>query len=155
VKVLDFGLARALEPASNAVASGALATITSPAVTACGVILGTAAYMSPEQACGQSVDRGADVWAFGAVLFEMLTGARAFQGSDPTQTVASVLRSEPDWSRLPPGTPESIRRLAAALSREGSTAAPRGHQGWQTRDRRRTARRTGTAVCHSSGPGVS
>ncbi len=111
VKVLDFGLARALEPASNAVASGALATVTSPAATAFGVILGTAAYMSPEQACGQSVDRGTDVWAFGAVLFEMLTGARAFQGGDPTQTVASVLRSEPDWSRLPPDTPESIRRL--------------------------------------------
>ncbi len=111
VKVLDFGLARALEPASHAVASGALATVTSPAATAFGVILGTAAYMSPEQACGQSVDRGADIWAFGAVLFEMLTGARAFQGSDPTQTVASVLRSEPEWSRLPPGTPESIRRL--------------------------------------------
>jgi serine/threonine protein kinase len=111
VKVLDFGLARALEPASNDFGSGALATVTSPAVTAFGVILGTAAYMSPEQACGQSVDRGADIWAFGAVLFEMLTGSRAFVGSDPTQTVASVLRSEPDWSRLPSDTPESIRRL--------------------------------------------
>jgi Tol biopolymer transport system component len=110
VKVLDFGLARALEPSSD-LASGALATVTSPAVTAFGVILGTAAYMSPEQACGQTVDRGTDIWAFGAVLFEMLTGARAFEGSDPTQTVASVLRSEPDWSRLPPDTPESIRRL--------------------------------------------
>jgi serine/threonine protein kinase len=92
VKVLDFGLARALEPSSD-LASGALATVTSPAVTAFGVILGTAAYMSPEQACGQTVDRGTDIWAFGAVLFEMLTGARAFEGSDPTQTVASVLRS--------------------------------------------------------------
>jgi eukaryotic-like serine/threonine-protein kinase len=111
VKVLDFGLARALEPPSGDLASGALATVTSPAVTAFGVILGTAAYMSPEQACGQSVDRGTDIWAFGAVLFEMLTGSRAFEGSDPTQTVASVLRSEPDWSRLRSDTPESIRRL--------------------------------------------
>jgi serine/threonine protein kinase len=68
VKVLDFGLARALEPSSD-LASGALATVTSPAVTAFGVILGTAAYMSPEQACGQTVDRGTDIWAFGAVLF--------------------------------------------------------------------------------------
>jgi eukaryotic-like serine/threonine-protein kinase len=111
VKVLDFGLARALERPSNDVVSGAQATVTSPAVTAFGIILGTAAYMSPEQACGQSVDRSADIWAFGAVLFETLTGARAFEGSDPTQTVASVLRSEPDWSRLPSETPESIRRL--------------------------------------------
>jgi Tol biopolymer transport system component len=111
VKVLDFGLARALEPASSDVASGALATVTSPAVTAFGVILGTAAYMSPEQACGESVDRGADIWAFGAVFFEMLTASRAFEGGDPTQTVASVLRSEPNWSRLPSETPESLRRL--------------------------------------------
>ena len=111
VKVLDFGLARALEPAAGGVEPAAQATVTSPAVTAFGVILGTAAYMSPEQACGQAVDRGVDIWAFGAVLFEMLTGARPFDGSDPAQTIASVLRSEPDWARLPGGTPESIRRL--------------------------------------------
>ena len=110
VKVLDFGLARALEPAAI-VEAGSLATVTSPAVTAFGVILGTAAYMSPEQACGQSTDRRTDIWAFGVVLFEMLTGTRTFEGSDPTQTVASVLRSPPDWSRLPASTPESLRRL--------------------------------------------
>ena len=110
VKVLDFGLARALEPPAT-VEAGSLATVTSPAVTAFGVILGTAAYMSPEQACGQTTDRTTDIWAFGAVLFEMLTGTRTFEGSDPTQTVASVLRSPPDWSRLPASTPESLRRL--------------------------------------------
>jgi serine/threonine protein kinase/Tol biopolymer transport system component len=111
VKVLDFGLARALDPASTLQESESAATVTSPAITRMGAILGTAAYMSPEQARGLTVDRGADIWAFGAVLFEMLTGARAFDGDDPTQTVASVLRADPDWSRLPPDTPESIRRV--------------------------------------------
>ena len=119
VKVLDFGLARALDPASKLQESESAATVTSPAITRIGVILGTAAYMSPEQARGLTVDRGADIWAFGAVLFEMLTGARAFDGDDPTQTVAAVLRADPDWSRLPPGTPESIRRvLRRCLERE-------------------------------------
>ena len=111
VKILDFGLARALDPSSQTPAPDSAATISSPAITRLGVILGTAAYMSPEQACGQTVDRGADIWAFGAVLFEMLTASRAFEGDDPTQAIASVLRSDPDWTRLPPATPESIRRV--------------------------------------------
>jgi serine/threonine protein kinase/Tol biopolymer transport system component len=111
VKVLDFGLARALDPVPSDPEPNAAATVSSPALTRVGVILGTAAYMSPEQARGQPVDRGADIWAFGAVLFEMLTGCRAFEGDDPTQTVASVLKSEPDWSRLPAETPAAIRRL--------------------------------------------
>ena len=113
VKVLDFGLAKALAPDPASAAAGDASqspTITSPAMTRAGVILGTAAYMSPEQARGQAVDRGADIWAFGCVLFEMLTGTRAFPGDDPTETIAAIIRADPDWSRLPPDTPESIRR---------------------------------------------
>ena len=110
VKLLDFGLAKALESAPGPVSPTESPTITSPA-TQVGIILGTAAYMSPEQARGHAVDQGADIWAFGSVLFEMLTGTRAFPGSDTTETIAAILRAEPEWSRLPADTPESIRRL--------------------------------------------
>jgi Tol biopolymer transport system component len=112
VKVLDFGLARALEP-PPAVASEAdiLPTITSPAMTRAGMILGTAAYMSPEQAKGQLADKRSDVWAFGSMLYEMLTGRRVFEGDDVLQTLALVLTKEPDWSALPPHTPLPVRRL--------------------------------------------
>jgi serine/threonine-protein kinase len=80
-------------------------------MTAAGMILGTAAYMSPEQAKGKPVDKRADVWAFGAVLYEMLTGRRAFGGEDLSDTLATVLKFDPDWNRLPADTPEPIRRL--------------------------------------------
>src|SRR5262245_20161925 len=111
VKVLDFGLAKALEPAGGESGDDtASPTITSPATHA-GMILGTAAYMSPEQAKGRVVDRRADVWAFGAVLFEMLSGHRAFKGEDVADTLAAVLRTDPTWSQLPPDTPLSVRRL--------------------------------------------
>ncbi|BCS32129.1 hypothetical protein TBR22_A13380 [Luteitalea sp. TBR-22] len=107
VKVLDFGLAKAMDPAGASSASAsALAnspTLTSPAMTQMGMILGTAAYMAPEQARGRAVDRRADIWAFGAVLFEMLTGTRAFAGDDITDTLAAVVRAEPDWTLLPAG----------------------------------------------------
>ncbi len=110
VKVLDFGLAKALDaPASSATAEAMNSpTITSPAMTQAGVILGTAAYMSPEQARGKKVDKRADIWAFGAVLFEMLTGTRAFPGEDLTDTLAAVVRAEPNWSLLPAGVPSSV-----------------------------------------------
>src|SRR5262245_10427907 len=112
VKVLDFGLAKALEPVSLSGADAtASPTITSPAMTGVGVILGTAAYMSPEQAKGRPADKRSDVWAFGCVLYEMLTGARAFAGDDISDTLAAVLRGEPDWRVLPTATPASIRRL--------------------------------------------
>jgi eukaryotic-like serine/threonine-protein kinase len=118
VKVLDFGLAKALEPdaagvAAMAGATGAdpLPTITSPAMTMRGVILGTAAYMSPEQAKARPVDKRADIWAFGAVLYEMLTGTRAFEGEDLTDTLALVLRGEPDWTRLPASLPAPLLAL--------------------------------------------
>jgi serine/threonine protein kinase len=109
IKVLDFGLAKAMtgEPLST---PGQSLTITSPA-TQHGVILGTAAYMSPEQARGRPVDKRCDIWAFGGVLYEMLTGRRAFDGDDVSDTLANVLKSDPDWSALPPGTPQNIRRV--------------------------------------------
>jgi eukaryotic-like serine/threonine-protein kinase len=104
VKLLDFGLAKALEPdPASTIARRATEspTITSPAMTQAGVILGTAAYMSPEQARGSTADRRADIWAFGCVVFEMLTGHRAFEGETVSDTLAAVLRAEPEWRLLP------------------------------------------------------
>jgi len=103
VKVLDFGLAKALErdPVGSATGASDSPTATSPAMTGQGVILGTAAYMAPEQARGRPLDRRADIWAFGCVLYEMLTGRRPFEGGDITDTLATILKTEPDWSRLP------------------------------------------------------
>ena len=112
VKVLDFGLAKALDPpAASSPEAMNSPTITSPAMTRVGMILGTAAYMSPEQARAKTVDRRADIWAFGVVLFEMLTGRRAFSGDDISITMAAVLMQEPDWSAVPAATPAVLRRL--------------------------------------------
>ncbi len=114
VKLLDFGLAKALEPAamSGAGAGDLSPTITSPVMmTHQGVILGTAAYMAPEQARGKAVDKRADIFAFGAVLYKMLTGRRLFRGETVTDTLASVLTLEPDLTALPPKTPFLIKRL--------------------------------------------
>jgi serine/threonine protein kinase len=112
VKVLDFGLAKShdLRATSDAADSP---TVMTPAVTGVGVILGTAAYMSPEQARGKPVDKRADIWAFGCVLYEMITGARTFPAETVSDTIAGVLRAEPDWQRLPPETSPAIRRLLA------------------------------------------
>ena len=106
VKVLDFGLAKALEadsgiPQPEADNVSKSPTVTSPALTLRGVILGTAAYMSPEQVKGRAVDRRSDIWAFGCVLFEVLTGRRAFNGDDVPDTMVAVLSKEPDWHALP------------------------------------------------------
>jgi serine/threonine-protein kinase len=113
VKVLDFGLAKALETAGPTSASLSMSpTITTPAMTQAGMILGTAAYMAPEQARGKPIDRRADIWAFGCVLFEMLAGRQAFDGGETvSDAIAAILRTEPDWSRLPADTPAHIRRL--------------------------------------------
>jgi Tol biopolymer transport system component len=106
-KILDFGLAKALAPATSSVDVVSSPTITSPSMTARGVGLGTAAYMAPEQAKGKPVDKRADIWAFGAVLYEMVTGRRAFEGDDVSELLASVLKLEPEWSSVPP----SLHRL--------------------------------------------
>jgi serine/threonine-protein kinase len=115
VKVLDFGLAKALDPAAGSRPPTAglenSPTFTSPAMTQAGVILGTAAYMSPEQARGKPVDKRADIWAFGAVLFEMLTGRHAFPGDTVTDVLAAVVTRDPDWSQLPPSLPPRVEHL--------------------------------------------
>jgi serine/threonine-protein kinase len=114
VKVLDFGLAKlaAPETSDNSPGSPARApTVTSPAMTLAGVILGTAAYMSPEQTKGRPADKRSDVWAFGAVLYEMLTARRAFEGEDVSETLANVLKSEPDWTALPADLPGHVTNL--------------------------------------------
>jgi Tol biopolymer transport system component len=113
VKVLDFGLAKAMEPTSAISPSlTASPTITTPAqMTGVGMLLGTAAYMSPEQAKGRPADKRSDIWAFGCVLFEMLTGKRVFDGEDVSDTLAVVLTKSPAWDALPQTTPASIRRL--------------------------------------------
>jgi serine/threonine-protein kinase len=113
VKLLDFGLAKAYEPTSAEPPSATMSP-TLTAATKYGVILGTAAYMSPEQVRGKAVDKRTDIWAFGAVLYEMLTGRRAFQGEDISLTMAEVMKSEPDWTLLPADVSVEIR---AALKR--------------------------------------
>jgi serine/threonine protein kinase len=127
VKVLDFGLAKLVDPAGLKTRSTDEAvgrtfrsgdegfsqspTLTTPAATRVGVILGTAAYMSPEQAKGKPVDKRTDIWAFGCVLYEMLTGKRAFVADDVSDTLAAILRADPDWSALSPNTPLAIRKV--------------------------------------------
>ena len=114
VKVLDFGLAKAMEPTTTGHQPNLSQspTITSPALmTGGGMILGTAAYMSPEQAKGRPVDKRADVWAFGTVLFEMLVGRRAFEGEDVSDTLANVLKQEPEWDRVPADVPPHVRQV--------------------------------------------
>jgi eukaryotic-like serine/threonine-protein kinase len=118
VKVLDFGLAKLTDPGFGTRDSGfegALSlspTITSPALmTGVGVLLGTAAYMSPEQAKGRPADKRSDIWAFGCIVFEMLTGGRPFKGEDVTDTIAAVIRSDPEWTALRTDVPGSLQRL--------------------------------------------
>ena len=110
VKVLDFGLAKAVETTSGSVDAMNSPTITSPAMmTGVGVILGTAAYMSPEQAKGRAADKRSDIWSFGCVIFEMLTGQRAFDGQGVSETLARILEREPDWTRLPTTVSPALR----------------------------------------------
>ncbi len=111
VKVLDLGLAKALEEAPAATGSINTSPTISAAATREGMILGTAAYMSPEQARGKTVDRRCDIWSFGALLFEMLSGKQAFPGEDVSQTLAAVIMKEPEWSVLPGNLPAPVGRL--------------------------------------------
>ena len=121
VKILDFGLAKAFE--TDAASGSAPRMTQSPTITArgtqAGVILGTAAYMSPEQARGRAADKRADIWAFGALFFEMLAGRRAFEGETVSDMLAAVLKTDPDWTALPVNTPGNVRKvLRRCLERE-------------------------------------
>jgi Tol biopolymer transport system component len=115
VKILDFGLAKALDTDSQASSAGGSELANSPTMsrhmTEAGMIMGTAAYMSPEQARGKAVDKRADIWSFGVVLFEMLTGRRLFTGETSSDILAAVLTRDPDWTTLPPGVRPAIRSL--------------------------------------------
>ena len=123
VKVLDFGLAKAIEGEAKGDSSES-PTLTG-AATRAGVILGTAAYMSPEQAKGKKVDKRADVWAFGAVLYEMLTGKRPFVGEDISDTLAAVLRAEPEWDALPTDLSPTLRTyLTRCLEKDPKQRVP-------------------------------
>jgi eukaryotic-like serine/threonine-protein kinase len=117
VKVLDFGLAKVFDTAPTDDLTQS-AHLLSPAPTIAGVVLGTAAYMSPEQARGKAVDKRTDVWAFGCVFFEMLTGRRPFEGETVTDVIAAIISNEPDWRALPAGTPASVRSLIARCLRK-------------------------------------
>jgi len=120
VKILDFGLARAFHGQLSDIELAKSPTITAD-MTQPGVILGTAAYMSPEQAKGKVVDKRTDIWTFGCILYECLTGRRAFEGETITETLAAVLKGEPAWDALPSDTPPAIRRLLGrCLAREHS-----------------------------------
>src|SRR5471030_3228373 len=111
VKVLDFGLAKAMDPAAASTGNAMNSPTLSLHATQAGIILGTAAYMSPEQAAGKPVDKRSDLWAFGVVVLEMLTGRPVFSGETVSHLLASVLTSDPDWTTLPASTPAPIRRL--------------------------------------------
>jgi serine/threonine protein kinase len=110
VKILDFGLAKALSGDGAAADTATSSTLTMQATMA-GTILGTAAYMSPEQARGGAADKRSDIWSFGVVLYELLTGRQIFGGETMSDTLASVLKTDPDWSALPPEVPAALRRL--------------------------------------------
>ena len=115
VKVLDFGLAKALDSAAGSDDPASTNVANSPTISAvatrAGVILGTAAYMSPEQARGKPLDRRTDIWSFGCLLYEMLTGRMTFRGETVTDTLAGILEREPDWQALPAATPPAVRRV--------------------------------------------
>ena len=123
IKILDFGLARVID--SDPTASQSNSPTLTFAATQAGVVLGTAAYMSPEQAKGRVADRRSDVWAFGCVFFEMLTGKRVFEGEDVSETLAAVLRADPEWQALPADVPPGVRNLLKrCLERDRKTRIP-------------------------------
>ena len=124
VKVLDFGLAKVADPDDSQVDQGNSPTVTVGG-TRDGIILGTAAYMSPEQSRGKPLDTRTDVWSFGCVLYEMLTGRMAFGADTTSDTIAAILGREPDWSALPPATPPAVRRLIERCLEKDAAKRPR------------------------------
>jgi serine/threonine protein kinase len=162
VKVLDFGLAKAMEAPPAASLNAMNSPTLSMHATQAGIILGTAAYMSPEQAAGKAADKRSDLWAFGVVVMEMLTGRPVFTGETMSHVLASVLKSEPDWTTLPASTPAPIRRLLrrcldkdrkrrladaadARLEVDEALRAPTGDRPWHSPNGRCTA----SSRCHA------
>ena len=137
-KILDFGLAKDI--GREVSDSGLSESPTLAAATAAGVILGTAPYMSPEQARGKSTDKRTDIWSFGCVVYESLTGKRPFSGETVTDTIAAVVRANPDWSELPGSTPAKILVLLQRCLQKDPERRLRGHRRCGLRDRRRQAR---------------
>ena len=137
VKVLDFGLAKAPFPAAEATGLSNAPTLVGAGATQPGLVLGTAAYMSPEQATGRAVDKRTDIWAFGVVLYEMLVGGALFTGESATEVIAAVLRAEPDWTRLPTATAPHVRRLLARCLTKEPKARLRdiGDARWELEER--------------------
>ena len=119
--MLDFGLAKALDP--NPEGDPSQSPTLTAAATQIGVIMGTAAYMSPEQARGKTVDKRADIWGFGVVLYELLTGRRAFEGEDVSLTLSAVLQQEPEWERLPDGLSPALDTYLNAYRLYSSVAS--------------------------------
>jgi eukaryotic-like serine/threonine-protein kinase len=168
VKVLDFGLAKAMDPAGVSSTDALNSPTLTVRATQGGLVLGTAAYMSPEQAKGKPVDRRADIWAFGAVLYEMLSGRRPFDGNDISDTLAAVLRQEVDWNARPSTTHPILRTLIrrclerdvrrrlrdvgeARILLEDPAVAERATIADAHPDPTRYARRGGNALCRSPG----
>ena len=144
IKVLDFGLAKALAKDSSAADLSKLPTL-SFYETGAGMILGTAAYMSPEQARGKPVDHRTDIWAFGCCLYQALTGKVAFLGETTSDTIAAVLDRQPDWDALPSKTQLVSSRSLAKLSSEGSEPSATGYGSGADRNRERHGRLAGYA----------
>ena len=118
VKVLDFGLAKTMEIVGSPSVAGQLPTVTSPAMTEAGIVLGTAAYMSPEQARGQPLDKRSDIWSFGCVVYEMLTGRMVFAANTVTDTIAALLERQPNWTALPPAATPLAGVLRRCLEKD-------------------------------------
>ena len=152
VKILDFGLAKSIPPGESRSGGDAhAATITSPAhMTQAGIVLGTAAYMSPEQAKGFAVDRRADIWAFGCVLFEMLTGRRLFDGPDVSEVLANVLRAEVDWTLLPRDVSPVPRAFLERCLHRDLRQRLAGHWRYAPCPRGRVRRRGGAWIARSN-----
>jgi serine/threonine protein kinase len=143
IKVLDFGLAKAFSADPNKTTLGHSPAL-SLAMTQAGLLLGTAGYMSPEQASGQSTDQRADIWAFGVVLFEMLAGTSLFSGESVPHVLADVLKSEPDWSRLPKNLHPRLKLCSSAASRRSRGVACKRSRTRASRSRRSSAIRRGS-----------
>ncbi len=146
VKILDFGLAKTMQ-AETAIGDATTSPTLSAMATKSGMLLGTAAYMSPEQARGKLVDRRADIWAFGCVLYEMLTGKMVFGGGAITDTLAAVLRAEPDWSQLPAGTPTRVRVLLQRCLQKDPKQRLQAHRRCAHFTRRSSLRRARPDAC--------